>query len=53
MERDANLMEMLHRLDDPEWPEFPSGYDETRIAASFSRLAILAASDLEKVEGVL
>lgn len=44
MERDANLMEMLRRLDDPEWPEFPSGYDEPWIAASFSRLAIQIGS---------
>ncbi|BCY11096.1 hypothetical protein [Actinoplanes sp. L3-i22] len=33
-------MEILHQLDDPEWGEFPSNYDETRTAASSSRLVM-------------
>ncbi|MFI1018164.1 hypothetical protein [Streptomyces sp. NPDC020965] len=39
MERDANLMEMLHRLDDPEWLEAPADYNPADTAASFDRLA--------------
>ncbi|MEU9782785.1 hypothetical protein AB0H92_17815 [Streptomyces phaeochromogenes] len=31
-------MEILRRLDDPEWLEFPSGYSGTEAAALFSRL---------------
>lgn len=38
MEGDVNLMEMLRRLDDPEWLEFPAGYSGTEAADSFSRL---------------
>ncbi|WP_406401440.1 hypothetical protein OH805_20545 [Streptomyces sp. NBC_00879] len=44
MERDANLMEMLHRLDDPEWPEAPADYNAVDVAASFSRLAVQVGS---------
>ncbi|MEU6520877.1 hypothetical protein [Streptomyces sp. NPDC046978] len=32
-------MEMLHRLDDPEYPEAPADYSAAEAAASFSRLA--------------
>lgn len=39
MERDASLMEMLRRLDDPEWPEFPADYSGTEAAVPFARLA--------------
>ncbi|MFJ2163487.1 hypothetical protein [Streptomyces sp. NPDC087856] len=39
MERDARLMEMLRRLDDPQWVEFPADYSEAESAASFGRLA--------------
>ncbi|MFJ6568006.1 hypothetical protein ACIQNU_11310 [Streptomyces sp. NPDC091292] len=35
---DAKLMEMLRGLDDPEWLEFPAGYDGVEAAASLSRL---------------
>jgi hypothetical protein len=44
MERDASLMEMLHRLDDPEWPEAPADYDAADAEASFSRLAVQVGS---------
>ncbi|MEW2519174.1 hypothetical protein [Actinacidiphila alni] len=40
MERDANLMEMLHRLDDPKWPEAPADYNAVDSAAAFGRLAM-------------
>ena len=40
MERDANLMDILRRLDDPEWLEFPAGYRGTEDEASFIRLAV-------------
>ncbi|MFJ9054671.1 hypothetical protein ACIRPO_33685 [Streptomyces bacillaris] len=33
-------MEILHHLDDPEWPEAPAGYNAAEAAASFSRLAV-------------
>ncbi|MET7372336.1 hypothetical protein [Micromonospora arida] len=39
MERDANLMAVLRRLDDPEWLEFPAGYSRTELAASCGILA--------------
>ncbi|AWN25021.1 hypothetical protein Sliba_00010 [Streptomyces nigrescens] len=44
MERDANLMELLHRLDDPECPETPADYNAADAAASFSRLAVQVGS---------
>ena len=39
MERNARLMEMLRRLDDPQGAEFPADYSGTEAAASFGRLA--------------
>ena len=39
MEKDENLMELLRRLDDLEWMEFPAGYSRDEAAASFSSLA--------------
>ncbi|MEU7980469.1 hypothetical protein AB0B63_18295 [Micromonospora sp. NPDC049081] len=44
VERDANLKELLHRLDDPESPEMPADYDAADAAASFSRLAVQVGS---------
>lgn len=44
MEKHAKLMEMLRRLDDPEWPEFPADYSRAEVADSFSRLARQIAS---------
>jgi hypothetical protein len=38
VERDANLMAVLRRLDDPNGLEFPAGYGRTELAASFSTL---------------
>lgn len=44
MERDADLMELLHRLDDPECPEAPADYNAANSATSFSRLAVQVGS---------
>ncbi|WP_243710577.1 hypothetical protein [Micromonospora sp. KC213] len=44
MTKDASLMELLHRLDDPEWPEAPADYNAADAAASFSRLAVQVGS---------
>ncbi|MBL7498714.1 hypothetical protein I6A84_31245 [Frankia sp. CNm7] len=44
MERDTSLMEMLHDLDDPEWPEAPADYSAADAAASFSLLAVQVGS---------
>ncbi|WP_202638740.1 hypothetical protein [Bailinhaonella thermotolerans] len=35
---------MLHRLDDPEWPEAPADYSAADTAALFSRLAVQVGS---------
>ncbi|MET8527943.1 hypothetical protein [Micromonospora sp. NPDC005172] len=37
-------MEVLHRLDDPEWLEAPADYDAADAAASFNRLAVQVGS---------
>ncbi|MET8356295.1 hypothetical protein [Micromonospora sp. NPDC005171] len=39
MERDANLLAVLRRLDDPDGLEFPTGYRSTELAATLSVLA--------------
>jgi hypothetical protein len=44
MERDAWLMEIVRRLDYPEWPEVLADYNAANAATSFSRLAVQVGS---------
>ncbi|MGI5233602.1 hypothetical protein [Actinoallomurus sp. CA-142502] len=36
---ESDLVALLHRLDDPEWLEWPSDYSNSKAAASLKRLA--------------
>jgi hypothetical protein len=45
MQKDMDLMELLHRLDDPHWLEWPTGYDSSAAAVPFDRLVSRLDSD--------
>ncbi|MFD4656347.1 hypothetical protein ACFWP2_12040 [Kitasatospora sp. NPDC058444] len=44
-ESGADLLALLRDLDDPQWLEWPAGYDRNAVAARFGELVVRLESD--------